>query len=87
MKRFLLLKKILDNNQLTAQDIHQIILVGGSTFVPQVRQELPPKQAFQVNFSIDPRTQLLLVLLIYAANKFYEPSMLKLFLKKRQKKP
>jgi molecular chaperone DnaK len=32
-----LLKSVLHNNNLTAQDINQVILVGGITFVPQVR--------------------------------------------------
>ncbi|MFN8315187.1 MAG: Hsp70 family protein [Chitinophagales bacterium] len=69
-----LLKKILDNNQLTAQDIHQIILVGGSTFVPQVRQELTAQTGIPVNFSIDPTNSIAIGAAFYAANKFYEPS-------------
>jgi molecular chaperone DnaK len=71
----LLLKKILDNNQLTAQDIHQIILVGGSTFVPQVRHELMEQTSIPVNFSIDPTNSIAIGAAYYAANKFYEPSV------------
>jgi molecular chaperone DnaK len=71
----LLLKKILDNNQLTAQDIHQIILVGGSTFVPQVRHELMEQTSIPVNFSIDPTNSIAIGAAYYAANKFYEPSL------------
>ncbi|MBP6516104.1 MAG: Hsp70 family protein [Chitinophagales bacterium] len=71
----LLLKKILDNNQLTAQDIHQIILVGGSTFMPQVRHELMEQTRIPVNFSIDPTNSIAIGAAYYAANKFYEPSV------------
>ena len=47
-----LLHKVLENNKLKATDIHEIILVGGSTFVPQVRQQLASEIGIPLNFSV-----------------------------------
>ncbi|MDB5202136.1 MAG: Hsp70 family protein [Ferruginibacter sp.] len=68
-----LLNKILERNKLTAADIQQIILVGGSTFLPQVREQLRGQTQISINFSIDPTTSIATGAAFYAANKFYEP--------------
>lgn len=68
-----LLKKILENNNLTAANINEIILVGGSTFLPQVRQELAAQTGIKINFSIDPTTAIAAGAAYYAANKYFEP--------------
>lgn len=70
-----LLNKILQRNLLTATDINQIVLVGGSTFLPQVREQLVEQTGLPVNFSIDPTTSIATGAAYYAANKYYEPRM------------
>ena len=70
-----LLHKVLENNRLKATDIHEIILVGGSTFVPQVRQQLASEIGIPLNFSSDPTTSIAVGAAYYAANKNYEPSV------------
>jgi molecular chaperone DnaK len=67
-----LLKNLLGKNRLTGQDINQIILVGGSTFVPQVRQQLTLQTGIPLNYSSDPTTSVAAGAAYYAANKYYE---------------
>jgi molecular chaperone DnaK len=69
----LLLNKILENNKLSATDIKEIILVGGSTFLPQVRNEIALQTGIKINYSIDPTTAIAVGAAYYAANKYYEP--------------
>jgi len=68
-----LLNKVLENNRLTPADINEIILVGGSTFLPQVREQLSLKTGIKLNYAIDPTTSVAVGAAYYAANKFYEP--------------
>lgn len=70
-----LLKKILENNRLSAEAINEIILVGGSTFLPQVRQELFAQTGININHIIDPTTAIAVGAAFYAANKYYEPTV------------
>jgi len=67
-----LLKKVMENNRLTAKDINQIVLVGGSTFVPQVREQLASQTGISLNYSSDPTTSIAAGAAYYAANKYYE---------------
>jgi molecular chaperone DnaK len=67
-----LLKKVMENNRLTSKDINQIVLVGGSTFVPQVREQLALQTGIQLNYSSDPTTSIAAGAAYYAANKYYE---------------
>lgn len=69
----LLLNRILENNKLSATDIKEIILVGGSTFLPQVRNEIALQTGIKINYSIDPTTAIAVGAAYYAANKYYEP--------------
>ena len=69
-----LLKKVMDNNRLTAKDINQIVLVGGSTFVPQVKEQLALQTGIALNYSSDPTTSIAAGAAYYAANKYYESS-------------
>ncbi len=70
-----LLHKILENNHLKAADINQIILVGGSTYLPQVREQLAAQTSIPINFSIDPTNSIAVGAAYYAANKYYEPAV------------
>jgi len=67
-----LIKNVLENNRLQAKDINELILVGGSTFLPQVREQLALQTGIPLNFSIDPTTSIAVGAAYYAANKYYE---------------
>ena len=69
-----LLHKVVANNGLTVTDINQIILVGGSTFLPQVREQLTLQTGIPLNYSIDPTTSVAAGAAFYAGNKYYEPA-------------
>src|SRR5204862_758450 len=70
-----LLKKVLENNRVAVNDINQIVLVGGSTFVPQVREQLATQTGIPLNYSSDPTTAVAIGAAYYAANKYYESSI------------
>lgn len=70
-----LLNKVLENNRLTAKDINQVILVGGSTYLPQVKEQIVQQTGIALNSSIDPTTSIAAGAAYYAANKQYEPSV------------
>jgi molecular chaperone DnaK len=67
-----LLKNVIEKNRLTSKDINQIVLVGGSTFVPQVREQLALQTGIPLNYSCDPTTSIAAGAAYYAANKYYE---------------
>ena len=69
-----LLNNVLENNKLTPADINAIILVGGSTFLPIVREQLSQQTGIALNYSVDPTTSVAVGAANYAANKYYEPS-------------
>jgi molecular chaperone DnaK len=70
-----LLNKVLENNKLTNKDIHQIILVGGSTYLPQVREQLALQTNIALNYALDPTTSVAIGAGFYASNKQYEPTI------------
>jgi molecular chaperone DnaK len=70
-----LINRVLANNHLKATDINQIILVGGSTFIPQVREQLTLQTGIPLNFSSDPTTSIAAGAAYYAANKYYDSSV------------
>lgn len=67
-----LVKNVMERNKLTARDINQVILVGGSTFVPQVREQLATQTGIPLNFSCDPTTSVAVGAAYYASGKYYE---------------
>jgi molecular chaperone DnaK len=67
-----LVKKVMENNGLSAEDINQLILVGGSTYVPQVKEQLARQTGIALNSSSDPTTSIAVGAAYYAANKYYE---------------
>lgn len=70
-----LLNKVMERNRLTAADIKQLVLVGGSTYVPQVREQLATQTGIPLNYAIDPTTAVAVGAAYYAASKYYEPSI------------
>src|SRR6185295_7945965 len=69
-----LLKNVMENNRLAPKYINEIILVGGSTFLPQVREQLSLQTGIPLNFSSDPTTSIAAGAAYYSANKYYEAS-------------
>lgn len=69
-----LVKEILDRNRLSESDITQVVLVGGSTYLPLVREELEKLFAGKVNTTIDPTTAIAVGAAYYASTKYYMPA-------------
>ena len=67
-----MLQQMMERNQLTSQEIRQIILVGGSTLIPYVREQLQTT-GIVVNSDVDPTTAVAVGAAYYAANKYYHP--------------
>ncbi|MBS1564295.1 MAG: Hsp70 family protein [Bacteroidetes bacterium] len=63
------IQKILDRNQLSSSDIKEVVLVGGSTYIPLVRQLIPQQLGIGVNFSVDPTTAVAEGAAYYAGGK------------------
>jgi len=70
-----LLNKVMERNKLSAADINQLVLVGGSTYVPQVREQLAAQTGITLNYAIDPSTAVAVGAAFYAAGKYYEPAV------------
>lgn len=62
-------KKILDNNGLTSTDIEKVIMVGGSTLIPYVRQEVEKHLQIAIDTSVDPTAAVGIGAAYYAGNK------------------
>ncbi len=69
-----MLQQVLDRNHLKVEQIRQLILVGGSTFIPYVQETLEQSTGIVVNKSVDPTTAVAVGAAYYAANKYYTPS-------------
>lgn len=68
-----MLTQVLVRNQISAAQIRQTILVGGSTFIPYIRNTIESVTGIKVNMSIDPTTAVVVGAGYYAANKYYTP--------------
>ena len=64
-----LLTALVRDNQLTMEDFERIILVGGSTYIPYIREELKKRTNLIVDTSIDPTTAVAIGATWYAGNK------------------
>jgi molecular chaperone DnaK len=64
-----MIKTILTRNSLTAKDIQFNLLVGGSTFIPYVRQRVEETLQIPINCEIDPTTAVAIGAAYYAATK------------------
>ena len=69
-----LVQELLEKNQLTASDVQQAILVGGSTYIPLVRDLIAEEIGIPVNASIDPTSAVVVGAAQYAASKQYTAS-------------
>ena len=64
-----LLVELLKANQLAFHDFSRIILVGGTTYIPYIRQELKARTKVLIDTSIDPTTAVIIGASFYAGNK------------------
>lgn len=62
-------KKILDSNNLTSADIEKIIMVGGSTLIPYVREQVEKNLAIPIDTSVDPTAAVGIGAAYYAGSK------------------
>ncbi len=67
------LRKLLTKNNLEPAFVQQIILVGGSTYIPLVKETLLREFGIPVNTSTDPTTAVAVGAAFYAANKSFSP--------------
>lgn len=64
-----LTEKLIKENGLHFSDIERIILVGGTTYIPFIRQELQVRSKIIVDTTIDPTTAVVLGASFYAGSK------------------
>lgn len=65
----LMLEVILDRNNLTAHDIEELILIGGSTYIPYVRETVASRTQIKINTQADPTTAVAVGAAYFAGNK------------------
>jgi len=64
-----LLTKIITKNNLQASDIEEVILIGGSTYIPLVRNRIAAEMLIKTNSTIDPTTAVAIGAAYYAGTK------------------
>lgn len=64
-----LVKKVLERNLLSSTDLSEVILIGGSTYVPLVREMLGAELGIPVSVEIDPTTAVAAGAAYYAGSK------------------
>jgi molecular chaperone DnaK len=62
-------RSILDRNSLTAQNVKFILMVGGSTYIPFVREQVGAAFGVEVNCNIDPTTAVAVGAAFYAGTR------------------
>lgn len=67
-----LVKELILKNNKNTQDINQVILVGGSTYIPLVKEMIQSELGLSVNAGIDPTTAVAIGAAQYAATKKHE---------------
>lgn len=70
-----LIQKLLFENEKAAGDIERIILVGGTTYIPYIRERLKEVFNITVDNSIDPTTAVMAGAAYYAGSKAKEESL------------
>ena len=62
-------EKILENNELNASDIEKVIMVGGTTLIPYVREKVADKLGIAIDTSVDPTAAVGVGAAYYAGTK------------------
>ncbi|MEN8957372.1 MAG: Hsp70 family protein, partial [Flavobacteriales bacterium] len=69
---FKCIEELLEDNQMTFSDFERLILVGGTTYIPFIREKLAEKCGITIDYSTDPTTAVMIGAAYYAGNKTYE---------------
>lgn len=64
-----MVKDLLSKNAMTASSIREIVLVGGSTYIPFIRTLVEKELGITVNQKVDPTTAIVIGAAYYAGNK------------------
>lgn len=64
-----MIENLLAQNGIAAQQLNQVVLVGGSTYIPYVREQIQNALGVPVNFSVDPTTAVALGAGYFAGTK------------------
>jgi molecular chaperone DnaK len=64
-----LIEELLETNKLKSADIQEIVLVGGSTYIPYVKEKIQGSLGIKVNDKIDPTNAICAGASYYAGNK------------------
>jgi molecular chaperone DnaK len=64
-----LIRSVLEKNSLQTTDIQQIIMIGGSTYIPLVKKKIAEELGIKVNQSVDPTNAVAIGAAFYAGNK------------------
>lgn len=64
-----MIEKVVTRNNLAFADLKQIIMIGGSTYIPYVRESIAVQTGLMVNYSTDPTTAVAIGAAYYAGNK------------------
>jgi molecular chaperone DnaK len=65
----LMLEVILDRNNLSSADIEEVIMIGGSTYIPYVRETIAQRTQIKLNTQADPTTAVAVGAAYFAGNK------------------
>ncbi len=68
-KTIKLIDLIISRNELSKEDLKCILLIGGSTYIPLVRNKLNAKYGVDINTSLDPTTAVVIGAAFYAGLK------------------
>jgi molecular chaperone DnaK len=79
-----MIRSILTRNKLSSADLQFTLMVGGSTYIPYVRQRVEEALQVPVNIEIDPTTAVAVGSAYYAATKVKEIRTSKIDLTKKQ---
>ncbi|MBL8027269.1 MAG: Hsp70 family protein [Fibrobacteres bacterium] len=64
-----IVRRLLDKNNLTASDLRTVLLVGGPTMMPYVRQRVQKEISDNINVTIDPMTAVAAGAALYASTR------------------
>lgn len=64
-----MISKVVSRNSLSFSDLQQIIMIGGSTYIPYVRESIAARTGLIINSSADPTTAVAIGAAFYAGNK------------------
>jgi len=64
-----LVKKILSRNQVSSSEVQEVVLIGGSTYIPLVKRLVAKELGIRVNCTVDPTTAVVIGAAYYAGSK------------------